>query len=86
MLIAWAQPQACVPSACQACHTHSSDGEGVGPGVCSMCAGSADRIAAAGLGIAAGVAAGAAAAASVSIGCAFSFASARITGPAQRSR
>lgn len=48
-----------------------------------MCAGTADRIAAAGLGTAAGVAAGATTAtgASVSIGCAFSFASARATGP-----
>ena len=64
---------------------HSSEGEGVGPGVCATCAGTAERMAAAGLGTAAGVTAGAAAPsalASVSIGCAFSLASARTTGPA----
>lgn len=60
----------------------------MGPGVCSMCAGTAERIAAAGFGTGAGVTAGAAEAAlpgaSVSIGCAFSLESGRTIGPVQQ--
>lgn len=67
--------------------THSSEGDGRGPGVWNRVCGTPERIAAAGFATGAGVAAGAAAAESrqsTSIGCAFSFESARTTGPARK--